>query len=312
RRPIALVGSHELVANLVLNFIDVGLRRVVGNFEEQFAGQRIAIGMQPVRGQAEDHVAGLDGFAGNDPLALDHADDEAGEIVFALGVEAGHLGRLSAYQGAAVVLAGFGDAFDDLLGDFRFEFSGSEIIHEEKGCGPLYDDVVDAVIHQVGAHGVMDFHFKSDLKFGAHAIHAGDQHGVQVLLIHRKQAAETSNLAQHTFGESFMGEILDALLGLVGAIDVHASIGIGYGGGLRLGILGHGNQSLYYIAGKLLSASLNREKRLKAAHCSTARVCASVAPAGERPILFNRRWRRSAYRRSDHPKHKYEDSFSRP
>ena len=101
------------------------------------------------------------------------------------------------------------------------------------------------MIHQVGAHGVMDFHFKSDLKFGAHAIHAGDQHGVQVLLIHRKQAAETSNLAQHTFGESFMGEILDALLGLVGAIDVHASIGIGYGGGLRLGILGHGNQSLY-------------------------------------------------------------------
>ncbi len=69
----------------------------MGNFEEQLARERIAIGMQPVRGQAEDHVAGLDGLASNDPLALDYADDEAGEIIFALGVEAGHLGRLSAY-----------------------------------------------------------------------------------------------------------------------------------------------------------------------------------------------------------------------
>src|SRR2546430_7039743 len=38
------------------------------------------------------------------------------------------------------VLAGFCDAFDDLLGDIGFEFAGSEIIHEKERCGSLYED----------------------------------------------------------------------------------------------------------------------------------------------------------------------------
>ena len=58
-----------------------------------------------------------------------------------------------------------------------------------------------------------------------------------------EQAAEAANLAQHSLGEGFMGEILDALLGAVGAIDVYARIGVGDTGGLR-GFLGQANLSV--------------------------------------------------------------------
>ena len=56
-------------------------------------------------------------FAGDDLFALDYADDESGEIVFALGIEAGHFGGFAADQRAAVVLAGFGQPFDDFFRD---------------------------------------------------------------------------------------------------------------------------------------------------------------------------------------------------
>ena len=71
-------------------------------------------------------------FTGDDLFAFDHADDEAREIVFAVGVEAGHLGGLAADERAAVVLAGFGDAFDHFFGDGRIELAGRQIIHEEQ------------------------------------------------------------------------------------------------------------------------------------------------------------------------------------
>ena len=54
-------------------------------------------------------------------VALDHADDGAGEVVFAVGVEAGHLRGLAADQRAAVGAAGLGDAGDHLFGDLRLE-----------------------------------------------------------------------------------------------------------------------------------------------------------------------------------------------
>ena len=85
------------------------------HFEQQLASQRISIGMQPVRGQAQDDVADLNVFAGDDLLAIDHAHNESREIVFAIGIESRHLRRLAANQRAAVVLAGISDALDNLL-----------------------------------------------------------------------------------------------------------------------------------------------------------------------------------------------------
>ena len=43
---------------------------------------------------------------GNELVALDDADDEAGQVVFAVGVEAGHLRSFAADERASVLFAG--------------------------------------------------------------------------------------------------------------------------------------------------------------------------------------------------------------
>ena len=106
--------------------------RMPGDLEQQLARQRIAVGVQAGGGQAEQHVAGTDLRAGEQALALDRADDEAGQIVFAGGVEAGHLGGLAADQRAAVGPAAAGDAGDHFGGDARVQLSDGEIIQEEQ------------------------------------------------------------------------------------------------------------------------------------------------------------------------------------
>ena len=153
---IGAVGAHEGGAGLVLEVVDVLLGTVFGDFEEELAGERIAVGVEAVRGQAEEAVAGLDAFAGDDARARNGADDSASEVVFAVGVEAGHLGGFAADEGAAVRPAGFGDAADDGFDDLVFDAAGGEVIEKKEGGGALDGDVVDAVIDEVGADGVVD------------------------------------------------------------------------------------------------------------------------------------------------------------
>ena len=83
---------------------------VAGHFEQQFAGQRVAVGVQAGRGQADQHIAGLDARAGDHLVAIDGAHNEAGQVVLAVGVKAGHLRRFAANQRAPVGFAGFGQA----------------------------------------------------------------------------------------------------------------------------------------------------------------------------------------------------------
>jgi len=60
------------------------------------------------------------------------------------------------------VLAGFGDAFHDLLRNFRFERAGGEVVMKNRGRA-LHHDVVDAMIDQVSTDGVVDFISKATL-----------------------------------------------------------------------------------------------------------------------------------------------------
>ena len=50
-----------------------------------------------------------------------------------------------------------------------------------------------------------------------------------LLLVDGKQPAEAADLAQNAAVEGLVGQVLDALLGAVGALDVHAGIGVGDG-----------------------------------------------------------------------------------
>ena len=129
---------------------------------------------------------------------LDHADDEAGDVVLAVGVEARHLGGFAADQRAAVLAAAARDAGDDLLGDRRRQPPGRQVVEKEQRLGALHQDVVDAVVDQIGADGVVPAGHERDLELGADAVGARDQHRLLVAIaIETEEPAERSDLRQH-------------------------------------------------------------------------------------------------------------------
>jgi hypothetical protein len=65
------------------------------------------------RGHADEHIADGNRAPVDQPLTIDDAHDEAREIVFAIGVNAGHLRGLATEERATVVPAGCSHAPDD-------------------------------------------------------------------------------------------------------------------------------------------------------------------------------------------------------
>src|SRR5207244_4787972 len=102
---------------------------------------------------------------------------------------------------------GFRNAFDHLFGDFRFQLARGQVVHEKHRGGALHDNVVDAVVDQVSAHGVVNVHFKRHLKLRAHAVDTGNQDGILVLQRNRKHTSKAANLAQDALGERFVGQV---------------------------------------------------------------------------------------------------------
>ena len=221
------MGAHQCRASLVFQLVDVVVRVVLCDFKEQLAGQRVSIGVKAVGGQPDEDIAHLNGVAGDDLVAVHRADDGSGQVVFTVGVEARHLRRLAADKSAAVGAAGFADALHDGLDDGVVELAGSEVVEEEERRGTLYSDVVDAVVDEVLADGVMDAKLEGDLEFGADAVGGGDKHRVWELFeVEREQAAEAADLAEHLPVEGFASEHLDALLAAFSAGDVDAGVGV--------------------------------------------------------------------------------------
>ena len=92
----------------------------------------------------------------------------------------------------------------------------------------LHRNVIDAVVHQIAAHGVVQVHHESEFQLGADAIHAGNQHRLaEFLFVDRKHAAEAANLTYHSLGEGAMGKIFDSLLSSVGAVDINTAVSVG-------------------------------------------------------------------------------------
>src|ERR1700751_5983664 len=110
----------EFGADFVADFSDVSVWLEMGDFEGEFAGEGVAVGVESGGGKGEERVAGFYIFAGENIFAFDDADNEAREIVFTHRIEAGHLGGFAAYQGAACFAAGAAHAVDELLDDVRF------------------------------------------------------------------------------------------------------------------------------------------------------------------------------------------------
>ncbi len=136
------------------------------------ADKRVAVGMRPARGETEHRVARRDRTPVDDALLLDHANAEAREVVFPLGIHAGHLGGLAADKRAAGELAALGDALHHLGRDFVVELAAGEVIEEEERLGALAQHVVHAHGDEIDAHRVMTVQREGKLQLGAEAVGA--------------------------------------------------------------------------------------------------------------------------------------------
>ena len=111
---IGAVRLEQRLAHGGAQFTHVAVHAEAELLEDDAARERVAVRVHPARRHADERVALGDAAAGNQALAVGGADDEAGQVVFAVGIEAGHLGRLAPQQRAAVLAAGGGHAADDL------------------------------------------------------------------------------------------------------------------------------------------------------------------------------------------------------
>ena len=105
---------------------------------------------------------------------------------------------------------------------------GGEIIEEEERRRAVHGNVIDAVVHQIRAHGVMAIEGEGELQLGADAIDAGDQHGVAGESLQREESAEGADLPQNTGAEGAAGQLLDAGFGFACGVDIDAGVAIAH------------------------------------------------------------------------------------
>src|SRR5690606_18536551 len=101
---------HQQIGQLLavqFGGFDVG----TGYFED-FADQRVAVGVWAGRGQGDQRVTGGDFRTVDDFALFYHADAETGQVVVFAFIHAGHLGSLAAHQGTAGQFAAGADAGD--------------------------------------------------------------------------------------------------------------------------------------------------------------------------------------------------------
>src|SRR5689334_3271149 len=101
RRQVAAMRLEQLSADGRAELLDETIVAVAGDIKEELARQTIAISMQPDRGQPEQLVAGRDAAAIDNLGAIDDADDEASQIIFAARIETRHFRGLAADQRTA-------------------------------------------------------------------------------------------------------------------------------------------------------------------------------------------------------------------
>ena len=126
--------------------------------------------MQTIRGHADDHIARLDLTAIDNLAAIDHADNETGQIILALRIKARHFRGLATDQGAAVITTATRQTADYRGHRLRIELASTEIIKKVKRLGAMDGNIADAVIDQVFTNGVMDAGLEGNFEFGTNSM----------------------------------------------------------------------------------------------------------------------------------------------
>ena len=95
------------------------------------------------------------------------------------------------------------------------------------------------MIHQIRAHGLVQPQLKGHLQLGPHSIGRAHQDGIlPPLHIQPVERAKAPDPAQHIAIKGFLRQVLDALLGVVAAAQIHPGVGVSHG--FRCNLLRHG------------------------------------------------------------------------
>ena len=198
--------------------------------DTHLAGQRVAVGMQAGRGEADEHVAFAHAFGIEHARAIDQAHAETGQIVVVRVHHAGMLGHLAADERAAGLAAALADAADDLGHGLGIQLAHGHVVEEEQRLRAGGKNVVHAHGHQIDAHRIVHAKTLSDLELRAHAIGARHQKRIDHVLGHRdgEQAAEAADVAHHFGAIGGMHRVLDGVHGTGALHDIDAGLGIGH------------------------------------------------------------------------------------
>ncbi len=199
-----------------------------GPVAEHMAGERVAVGAEPGRRQADEGVTDPDATGPEDAVALHHADGEPHEVELAGLHDAGVFGRLPAEEGGPHLPAALGHAGDEIRHLGRIEVPDRDVVEQEQRLRPLAHEVVDAHGHEVEADRVEAGDLLGNECLGADAVGAGDEDGLAVAAGGQlEEATEAAEAAEDLGPVGRAGQRPDEVDGPLGGGDVDAGRRVG-------------------------------------------------------------------------------------
>ena len=138
--------------------------------------EREPVRVQAARREPDDAIPGVDPGPVHDPVLLDEAEAESGEIEVLARIHPRHLGALPADEGGAGQLAAAGDPFDHRLRSRRIEPAHGQVVQEQDGLGALREHVVRAHRHEVDPDRLVARSLHREPELGADAVRRGHEH----------------------------------------------------------------------------------------------------------------------------------------
>ena len=112
----------------------------------------------------------------------------------------------------------------------RFQFAGADVIEKKQRARAEHRDVIDAVVDEVLADGVVFIERDGELELGAHAVDGTDQYRLaHPAKIRPKQPTEPTRLAQHFRSMGRSECAAETAFETVAEVDVNARAGVGFG-----------------------------------------------------------------------------------
>ena len=163
---------------------------------DQRPHQRVAVGVEPGRGEAHDRVAGPRRGPVEEPVPLPHPDAEPREVELVGLHEPRVLGRLAAGERRAGLAAALGDPRDQGRDPLRVQPPDRDVVEERERLGARAGHVVGAHRDEVDADRVQAAHRRRDRRLRPHAVGGRDDHRLPVARRDRDRGPEPAQAAE--------------------------------------------------------------------------------------------------------------------